>query len=317
MSESRETWTKSRVQRLGKRLARSAVPEPEALTELHELLAMYDDAMATVERILRDDLGIRASTRLKTTKSTLEKLLRQGGGSLPNIQDLAGARIVEDMTWLEQNALADRIAARFQSTGARAPRIHDRRLQPTHGYRAVHVVVYLGTTPVEIQIRTMLQHEWANLFEKLADVVGRGIRYGEDPDDWAFGIGRGVWDGLKDDDSVSEGQRRLIDRWVNRFPALIRNMIDAANDLSNMIVICELGPNLSSGSTEFGLTEEQVAEIDEAVRQRRPMVDQGFQTYRDAIDIFLRERDTQSMLHILSRSTMDRECPTLWPAWQN
>jgi hypothetical protein len=33
--------------------------------------------------------------------------------------------------------------------------------------------------PVEIQVRTRLQHEWAELFEKLADQLGRGIRYGE------------------------------------------------------------------------------------------------------------------------------------------
>lgn len=37
---------------------------------------------------------------------------------------------------------------------------------------------------MEIQLRTKLQHEWANLFEKLADRVGRGIRYGEPPERW-------------------------------------------------------------------------------------------------------------------------------------
>ena len=35
--------------------------------------------------------------------------------------------------------------------------------------------------PVEIQVRTRWQHEWAELFEKLADRVGRGIRYGDAP----------------------------------------------------------------------------------------------------------------------------------------
>jgi hypothetical protein len=32
---------------------------------------------------------------------------------------------------------------------------------------------------VEIQIRTILQSLWANMYEKLADEVDRGIRYGE------------------------------------------------------------------------------------------------------------------------------------------
>jgi hypothetical protein len=50
-----------------------------------------------------------------------------------------------------------------------------------HGYAAVHVVVFPDDAPIEIQIRTAWQHEWAELFEKLADLVGRGIRYGESP----------------------------------------------------------------------------------------------------------------------------------------
>jgi len=35
---------------------------------------------------------------------------------------------------------------------------------------------------VEIQIRTGLQDMWAQITEKLADKWGRGIRYGEDPE---------------------------------------------------------------------------------------------------------------------------------------
>ena len=36
---------------------------------------------------------------------------------------------------------------------------------------------------VEIQVRTTLQHVWAELFERLADLVGRQIRYGQPPND--------------------------------------------------------------------------------------------------------------------------------------
>jgi ppGpp synthetase/RelA/SpoT-type nucleotidyltranferase len=42
-------------------------------------------------------------------------------------------------------------------------------------------VVHVDNVPVEIQVRTELQHEWAEFFEKLADHLGRGIRYGEQP----------------------------------------------------------------------------------------------------------------------------------------
>lgn len=66
----------------------------------------------------------------------------------------------------------------------RAPKVVDRRANPVNGYRAVHVVVFPEGVPIEIQIRTELQHEWAKLFERLADLVGRDIRYGEPPAQW-------------------------------------------------------------------------------------------------------------------------------------
>ncbi len=43
----------------------------------------------------------------------------------------------------------------------------------------MHVVVSVLNRPVEIQVRTQMQHKWAELFEKLADKWGRGMRYGD------------------------------------------------------------------------------------------------------------------------------------------
>lgn len=43
------------------------------------------------------------------------------------------------------------------------------------------MIVFPKGIPIEIQVRTSWQHEWAELFEKLADRVGRGIRYGDLP----------------------------------------------------------------------------------------------------------------------------------------
>ena len=55
----------------------------------------------------------------------------------------------------------------------------DRRKTPSHGYRAVHVVVLLHGKSIEIQVRTSLQHLWAELSEKFADIIDPGIKYGE------------------------------------------------------------------------------------------------------------------------------------------
>jgi ppGpp synthetase/RelA/SpoT-type nucleotidyltranferase len=42
----------------------------------------------------------------------------------------------------------------------------------------VHVIVSVDELPVEVQIRTKAQHLWAEVFERLADRLGRAIRYG-------------------------------------------------------------------------------------------------------------------------------------------
>lgn len=100
------------------------------------------------------------------------------------MQDLAGVRIEADLLLDEQTALAREIAQHF---GADAAAIHDLREGAHAGYRAVHVWVRLPAGRVEIQIRTALQHLWANAYESLGDVGGRGIRYGE-PIDPAPGL---------------------------------------------------------------------------------------------------------------------------------
>lgn len=90
------------------------------------------------------------------------------------MQDIAGVRIVADMDRVEQDAMVDRIRVLFDGS-----KVIDRRLTPSHGYRAVHVIVSTGGHLVEIQVRTELQHLWAQAVERVADMFGRGIRYGE------------------------------------------------------------------------------------------------------------------------------------------
>jgi hypothetical protein len=56
----------------------------------------------------------------------------------------------------------------------------DRRSKPSYGYRAVHVIPSITGKPVEIQLRTQLQHLWAELSETLAFRFYVGLKYGED-----------------------------------------------------------------------------------------------------------------------------------------
>jgi hypothetical protein len=144
------------------------------------LLAARSALLEEATRRVKDELGLDLTSRVKNTGTILEKLRRQGGWSLGSMQDVAGMRIVGDFDRHGQDAVVDDLVRVFSDAG-RTPKVIDRRVAPMHGYRAVHVIVFSGGAPLEIQVRTPWQHEWAEIFEKLADLVGRGIRYGEAP----------------------------------------------------------------------------------------------------------------------------------------
>lgn len=155
-------------------------PEQSDVEELHLLLSAYVPVLASTVDGVAKALGIVPASRIKNTGTILEKLRRNGGHTLSSIQDLAGLRVVVDGGRDEQDRVVERLTATFASE-PRAPRIVDRRAKPVQGYRAVHVIVYANSFPIEIQVRTRWQHQWAESFERLADQYGRGIRYGEPP----------------------------------------------------------------------------------------------------------------------------------------
>ncbi|HEY0348651.1 MAG TPA: hypothetical protein VGC60_10910, partial [Pyrinomonadaceae bacterium] len=86
-------------------------------------------------------------------------------------QDIAGCRIVvADL--LTQDEAIERLKTSFDKI-----HIDDRREHPSHGYRAVHVIVEVSGKLIEVQVRTALQHLWAEVSEKLSD-VDPSIKYG-------------------------------------------------------------------------------------------------------------------------------------------
>jgi ppGpp synthetase/RelA/SpoT-type nucleotidyltranferase len=141
----------------------------------------YDEVLTATLTRVRGALDVAPTSRVKNTGTILEKLQRQGGSWLKNLHDLAGMRIVGVTDRREQDAIVEQLVALFADE-PRPPKVIDRRATPSHGYRAVHVVVFPEGMAVEIQVRTRWQHEWADLFEKLADRIGRDIRYGEPPE---------------------------------------------------------------------------------------------------------------------------------------
>ena len=170
--------SRSAIERLGKRLEKSDTASVDDLASLRELLVAYDEALAVAVNRVQTKTDFNSTSRVKTTGTILDKVRRHGGSILKSMQDIAGMRIVGDFNRIAQDKISASISELF-SNGARPPKIVDRRISPSSGYRAVHLVVHVDSVPVEIQIRTRLQHQWAEFYEKLGDKFGRGIRYGE------------------------------------------------------------------------------------------------------------------------------------------
>lgn len=120
-----------------------------------------------------DQLAVTA--RAKSVDTLIEKLQRETL-KLDRVQDIAGVRIDASLTLTGQTNLANEIAGYF---GHDRAAIRDIRQSAHSGYRAVHVWLNLPAGRVDIQIRTIYQSLRANVYEGFADLVGRGIRYGE------------------------------------------------------------------------------------------------------------------------------------------
>lgn len=171
--------TNSQIDKLGERLRSCVTVDPADLELLQELRRDYDEAMQEAQVRVAEALPAlpTPTSRLKTIQTLIGKLRREQHMNLSQMQDIAGLRLVQDMSLNEQTALAATVGALFEN-----PKLVDRRVKPTFGYRAVHVVVRINGRLVEVQLRTALQDRWAQIVERMADHWGRQIRYGDPPE---------------------------------------------------------------------------------------------------------------------------------------
>lgn len=161
----------TQIDRLGDRL-RTGDFSDEDLRALDEYRLSFSDAYEFVIGSIRQRLALEPTGRpAKSTKSIIEKLIRESI-RLSQVQDIAGCRVVV-RGLAEQNRAVNDLIALFENST-----IIDRRKRPSHGYRAIHVVVRNNVKLVEVQVRTTLQHEWAELSEKASDLVDSEIKYG-------------------------------------------------------------------------------------------------------------------------------------------
>ncbi len=170
------------IRHLGERLRKAETPSAADLAGLSDFRARHLPVLLSTFPALFEslrDVPHATSGRLKNTATIIEKM-RRDGTRLPTMQDIAGLRIVLDES--AGRAMQDRVVQ-----GILGKRVlvdvscDDRRAKPSTGYRAVHLVGKRDGLCVEIQVRTYIQHLWAQVNERLCDCWGRGVKYGEAP----------------------------------------------------------------------------------------------------------------------------------------
>lgn len=163
--------SKSQIDRLGERLKAGQFSE-EDLRELDAYRLAFAESYEAVMAAIRQELELTPTGRsAKSTTAIVDKLRRESI-RLSQMQDIAGCRIVVGTIRDQQNVVS-RLSWLFPQH-----ELIDRRRTPSHGYRAVHLVVWIADRPVEVQIHTTLQNLWAGLSERLSDRLGIELKYG-------------------------------------------------------------------------------------------------------------------------------------------
>lgn len=170
-------FTRSQLDRLGQTLRAGSATDDDlrALAAYRDEVAVAGRAVLTTLRKLTAEKYSVSERARKTTNSIVAKLQRQPL-TLGQMQDISGCRLIVPDLIVSQDVAA-KVVAEFPKS-----RLVDRRKNPSHGYRAVHIIVYNSDYPYEIQLRTNLENAWAQLSEKAADVYGFQLKYGGGPD---------------------------------------------------------------------------------------------------------------------------------------
>jgi ppGpp synthetase/RelA/SpoT-type nucleotidyltranferase len=101
--------------------------------------------------------------RLKRVPTIIDKLTRHPEMALSRMHDIGGCRAV-----LRNEGEVRAIAARLEGNWEMAHPPYDYIAEPKpDGYRAIHLVNRRHGCRVEIQLRTINQHRWAELIERL------------------------------------------------------------------------------------------------------------------------------------------------------
>ena len=168
--------SKTQIDRLGDRLKGGSHTESD-LRLLDDYRRSFGEAYQAVVRTIVQRGEFPTGRPAKSTASIAEKLRRESI-RLSQMQDIAGCRIVVENVVQQEQVVASLL------TDFPGASVIDRRGKPSYGYRAVHIIAEISGKPIEIQVRSSIQHLWAEVSEKSSDVLDPTIKYGGGNDSW-------------------------------------------------------------------------------------------------------------------------------------
>jgi ppGpp synthetase/RelA/SpoT-type nucleotidyltranferase len=178
--------SKSRIDRAGQALANPPVEETFEHLELEDVFDAY--RAKHLEPLTKLTLAIQSwlvgygkkyyiAQRLKR-KPQIARKLRRFHVRLTQLQDIGGLRII-----VENNNAVDELSNHIEKMlrddpkySIKKPTDYREKGRDRTGYRAVHrIVTYEGVT-LEIQIRSRIQHYWAENIEKTSVIYGHQLK---------------------------------------------------------------------------------------------------------------------------------------------
>ncbi len=191
-------FSNSQLNKAGKLLqqlsaANRLPPSDEEVSKAREIVQYYREAHTRALLGARMGLqscikseGVRVvvlAQRLKRLPTIVDKLQRHPTMKLSTMQDIAGCRAVlptrADIEVVQQRFMLNSERRGRREGASVADKLVDGPRQT--GYRAVHIITYYAGRRVEVQLRTALQHIWAEMVERLSDASGIGFKDGQGP----------------------------------------------------------------------------------------------------------------------------------------
>lgn len=144
--------------------ARHLRPLSETTTELQHWLSEFSSSYYLAQRLKR--------------KPQILRKLKRFSVRLSQLQDIGGCRIiVEDNAAVERlkTYISDRVAA---GKSIRLVKVTDYRPwgRDDTGYRAVHFILERDGVTLELQLRSKVQHYWAESIERTSVIYGRRLK---------------------------------------------------------------------------------------------------------------------------------------------